>query len=133
MRLLSVGVPSFRIFSFRLPVACFFFFWMCNLLDAPLLDATCCVLVGRVIFLDVWLVVAAHVAHFKSTIKQQMYLHMASRLNYRPHAKTMQHAKPMLQAASRQLNHPMFGFLVRLRQVPVHRHCHRFHQCACRA
>ena len=52
-----------------------------------------------------------------------MYLHMASRLNYKPHAKTMQHAKTMLQAASRQLNQPMFGYLVRLRQVPVHRHC----------
>ena len=44
MRLLSVGVPCFGIFRFvfLLPAS---FFWMCNLLDAPLLDATCCVLV----------------------------------------------------------------------------------------
>ena len=43
MRLLSVGVPCFGIFRFVFmwPAS---FFWMCNLLDAPLLDATCCVL-----------------------------------------------------------------------------------------
>ena len=45
--------------------------WMCNLLDTPLLDATCCVLVGKVIFLDVWLVVAAHVAHFKAPLNSK--------------------------------------------------------------
>ena len=59
--LLVFLVLAFFRFVFLLPAS---FFWMCNLLDAPLLDATCCVLVGRVIFLDVWLVAAAHVALF---------------------------------------------------------------------